>query len=134
MRRGVKANVARSLLAAIALGSGGAVWAGGPASQAKGNDTKTQTCVQVDIGNAHSGYLDCLNAELAQSVERETDRKQALQAAISGTDPTSSPNGIGLYNAQAEQEQIDAHKYRPPTYGPPLQPVKTPPIFRPPPK
>jgi hypothetical protein len=83
-------------------------------------------CVDVRIGADRSAFFDCLNADLARTVEQQAGRQAALQAAVAGAQ-SSAPTQLGLFNTTATHEQLgtnfghSAYPQRPvPVYHNPL--------------
>lgn len=60
------------------------------------------TCVDVQIGNDRTPYLNCLNEELMKSVQREHGTPQP----IAPLGATSSPNQIGTFNEAAARQRM----------------------------
>jgi len=86
-------------LAAVA-GSIAAAMAG--AASVRAQDDITETCVDVRIGNDRAAYLNCLNAELKRSVERE----QRAPQPNAPLDARSPSNQTGTYNDAAAREHM----------------------------
>ena len=61
-----------------------------------------QTCVDVQIGQDRSSYLNCLNNSIKNQVEREQN-KAALTAPYSAGSPA---NQVGGFNENAAREQM----------------------------
>lgn len=61
-----------------------------------------QTCVDVQIGQDRSSYLNCLNNAMKNQVEREQN-KATLTAPYSAGSPA---NQVGGFNENAAREQM----------------------------
>src|SRR5262245_2673896 len=60
------------------------------------------TCVDVQIGDDRTPYLNCLNGELQKSVQRERGTPQPA-APLSATSPS---NQIGTFNEAAARQRM----------------------------
>ena len=64
--------------------------------------TDAQTCVDVQIGNDRTAYLNCLNAAMQRRVEHERATPQ-IAAPI---EANSSSNQVGTFNEAAVREHM----------------------------
>ena len=62
----------------------------------------TQTCVDVQIGNDRSAYLNCLNEVMARSVEHE----RATPQPAAPLDVHSPSNQVGTFNDAAARQRM----------------------------
>lgn len=65
--------------------------------------TAPQTCVDVQIGQDRSSYLNCLNDKIKRQVDQEQNRAAALSAPYSAGSPAYQ---VGGYNRNGAQEQM----------------------------
>ena len=72
------------------------------AASAAPGTAPTSTCVDVQIGDDRTPYLNCLNEELQKSVKRERGTPQPA-APLSAT---SSSNQIGTFNEAAARQRM----------------------------
>ncbi len=82
----------------LSLIAGGPLWA---ADAPKPSDS-ARTCVDVQIGDDRTAYLNCLNEEFQRRVRQEHEVPQ-IDAPISGR---SSPNQVEGFNETAAREQM----------------------------
>jgi|GEM_PF-198251 len=76
----------------------GTAWAA-PATK---SDAAKTPCVDVQIGNDRTAFLECLNGAFQRDVQREHQNPQ-IEAPIGAQSP---PNQVGTFNEQAARQQM----------------------------